>query len=75
MISKRLVNKIEPGIIKRINPKGGYGSIENIDNFRQALHDLGFGEKDCFSTVDLYEGLNIAQVQSTLFRLAEKVKK
>ncbi|CAB3368225.1 Hypothetical predicted protein [Cloeon dipterum] len=66
----RLMNKIQPGSVAKINKSGGqFKMMENINLFQQALKSYGVADLDVFQTVDLYEKKDIAQVTTTLFAL------
>lgn len=66
----RLMNKIQPGAISKINSTGGqFKMMENINNFQKALKDYGVPDIDVFQTVDLWERKDIATVTNTIFAL------
>lgn len=66
----KLINKLQPGSVKKINTIGGqFKMMENIQNFQKAIQKYGVAEIDVFQTVDLYEKKAIATVTSTLERL------
>ncbi|KAJ6648952.1 Muscle-specific protein 20 [Pseudolycoriella hygida] len=66
----RLINKIKPGSVAKINESGGqFKMMENINNFQKALKAYGVPDQDVFQTVDLYEKKDISQVTNTLFAL------
>ncbi|PNF35287.1 Muscle-specific protein 20 [Cryptotermes secundus] len=66
----KLMNKISPGSISKINTSGGqFKMMENINMFQQALKNYGVADVDVFQTVDLWEKKDIAQVTTTLFAL------
>ncbi|XP_069680611.1 muscle-specific protein 20 isoform X1 [Periplaneta americana] len=66
----KLMNKICPGSIPKINTSGGqFKMMENINVFQQALKNYGVADVDVFQTVDLWEKKDIAQVTTTLFAL------
>ncbi|KAF4523285.1 hypothetical protein B566_EDAN009408 [Ephemera danica] len=60
----RLMNKLQPGSIQKINSSGG--------QFQQALKAYGVADVDVFQTVDLYEKKDISQVTTTLFALGRQ---
>lgn len=66
----RLINKIKPGSVPKINESGGqFKLMENINNFQKALKDYGVPDIDVFQTVDLFEKKDIANVTNTFFAL------
>lgn len=70
----RLINKIKPGSVAKINESGGqFKMMENINNFQKALGAYGVPDQDMFQTVDLYEKKDISQVTNTLFALGRAV--
>jgi hypothetical protein len=53
----RTLNKIQPGMVKRINKQSSpFQQMENVTAFIQACRKFGVLEKDLFSTSDLHEG-------------------
>lgn len=70
LILCKLINKLEPGAVAKINTSGGqFKMMENINLFQQAIKKYGVPDLDVFQTVDLYEKKDIAQVTSTIFAL------
>jgi len=66
----RLINKLKPGSVAKINSSGGqFKLMENITNFQKAIQAYGVAKIDLFQTVDLWEKKDIAQVTSTIFAL------
>jgi len=66
----RLINKLAPGSVAKINSSGGqFKMMENIQNFQKAIQKYGVPEIDLFQTVDLYEKKAIATVTSTIEKL------
>jgi len=66
----KLMNKLSPGSVPKINSTGGqFKMMENINMFQQALKNYGVADVDVFQTVDLWEKKDIAQVTTTLFAL------
>uniref|UniRef100_A0A336MU40 Transgelin n=1 Tax=Culicoides sonorensis TaxID=179676 RepID=A0A336MU40_CULSO len=66
----RLINKLQPGSVNKINSTGGqFKMMENINNFQKAIKDYGVPDLDVFQTVDLYEKKDIASVTCCLFAL------
>ncbi|CAK9295775.1 unnamed protein product, partial [Gordionus sp. m RMFG-2023] len=61
----RIMNKLQPGIIKKINSTGGdFKMMENITNFQKAAREYGLPDLDVFQTVDLWDRRNISQAQT-----------
>jgi hypothetical protein len=72
----KLINKINPGSVPKINTSGGqFKMMENINMFQKALKDYGVPDLDVFQTVDLWEQKDIAQVTSTIFALGRATYK
>lgn len=70
----KLMNKLKPGAIPKINTTGAsFKMMENINMFQKALKDYGVPDLDGFQTVDLWEMKDIAQVTSTIFALGRAV--
>lgn len=70
----KLINKMQPGSVPKINSSGGqFKMMENINNFQQAIKNYGVPDLDVFQTVDLWEKKDIAQVTCTLFALGRAV--
>ncbi|CAK9295773.1 unnamed protein product [Gordionus sp. m RMFG-2023] len=66
----RIMNKLQPGIIKKINSTGGdFKMMENITNFQKAAREYGLPDLDVFQTVDLWDRRNISQVTQCIFAL------
>lgn len=66
----RVMNKLKPGSIAKINTTGGqFKLMENINNFQKAIQAYGVPKIDVFQTVDLYEKKDISQVTFCLFAL------
>lgn len=73
-ITFRFANKIQPGIVPRINSgPGQFKLMENIAAFQNACKVLGVRETDVFQTVDLWERRNINQVTNCLSALGSVV--
>ncbi|XP_014292804.1 muscle-specific protein 20 [Halyomorpha halys] len=69
----RLMNKLTPGCITKINSSGGqFKMMENINNFLKAMTEYGVPDVDLFQTVDLYEKKDIGQVTTALFGLGRQ---
>lgn len=70
----RLMNKLQPGAIPKINTSGGqFKMMENINKFQKAMKEYGVPDIDCFQTVDLYERRNIPQVTQSICALGRTV--
>lgn len=70
----RLMNKLSPGSIAKINTSGGqFKQMENINHFQEAAKQYGVPTIDVFQTVDLYERRNIPQVAQCLMALGRTV--
>lgn len=64
----KLMNKLQPGIITKINTSGGdYKMMDNISQFQKACVKYGVPDVDLFQTVDLWDKKNIAHVTMTIF--------
>jgi len=69
----KLMNKLKPGCISKINTTGAtFKMMENINLFQKALMAYGVAEIDVFQTVDLWEAKDISQVTCTLFALGRE---
>ncbi|KAF0979445.1 hypothetical protein FDP41_001788 [Naegleria fowleri] len=72
----KLINKIKPGAIPKINTsKLPFMQMENIGYFLKAAADMGLQKHDSFMTVDLYEGKNLPQVTQSLYIFGSVVQK
>uniref|UniRef100_A0A8C9VXF7 Calponin n=1 Tax=Scleropages formosus TaxID=113540 RepID=A0A8C9VXF7_SCLFO len=70
-----LINKLQPGSVKKINNSAqNWHQLENIGNFVRAITDYGLKPHDIFEANDLFENINHTQVQSTLITLAGLAK-
>uniref|UniRef100_A0A8D9ADW0 Transgelin n=1 Tax=Cacopsylla melanoneura TaxID=428564 RepID=A0A8D9ADW0_9HEMI len=66
----KLMNRLSPGCITRLNTSGGdYKSMDNINQFQKACIGYGVDDVDLFQTVDLWERKNIAAVTMTIFAI------
>ncbi|XP_050731566.1 muscle-specific protein 20-like [Eriocheir sinensis] len=66
----RLINKLSPGAVPKINTSGSqFKMMENINNFLSAIKAYGVPIQDVFQTADLYEKKQVSQVSTTLFAL------
>jgi hypothetical protein len=67
----KLANKIEPGIIRKINTsKMPFMQMENISAYLNALKKFGVPAHETFQTIDLYENKNMLQVLNSFFALS-----
>jgi len=67
----KLANKIEPGIVKKINTsKMPFMQMENISAYLNALKKFGVPAHETFQTIDLYEDKNMLQVLNSFFALS-----
>lgn len=72
----RLINKIKPGSVAKINEGGAtFKLMENVQNFQKALKAYGVPDIDVFQTVDLFEKKDIGGVTNTFFALGRAVWK
>ncbi|XP_055316840.1 muscle-specific protein 20 [Sitodiplosis mosellana] len=72
----KLINKIKPGSVAKINEGGAtFKLMENVQNFQKALKAYGVPDIDVFQTVDLFEKKDIAGVTNTFFALGRAVWK
>lgn len=70
LILCKVINKLSPGAVPKVNTSGSqFKMMENINMFQQAIKKYGVPDLDVFQTVDLYEKKDIAQVTSTVFAL------
>ncbi|XP_069623289.1 calponin-1 [Ranitomeya imitator] len=70
-----LINKLQPGSVKRVNESTqNWHQLENIGNFIKAITAYGLRPHDIFEANDLFENTNLTQVQSTLLALASMAK-
>jgi transgelin len=70
----KLINKIKPGSVPKINTSGAsFKLMENINMFQKALKDYGVADLDVFQTVDLWEQKDISTVTMTLYALGREV--
>ena len=70
-----LINKLQPGSVKKVNQtKMAFKQMENIGNFLAACEAYGVSKLDLFQTVDLYEAENMPQVVNGIYALGRKVK-
>ncbi|XP_072534888.1 calponin-3a [Salminus brasiliensis] len=70
-----LINKLQPGAIKKINHSQlNWHKLENLGNFIKAILAYGLKPNDIFEANDLFENGNMTQVQTTLLALASMAK-
>jgi len=66
-----MMNKLIPGVVKRINKKGSnFQLMENHAAFQKGMKKFGVPEDEIFQTVDLFEARNVKQVVLSLGALA-----
>jgi transgelin len=66
----KLINKIAPGSVKKIQERGtNFQLMENIQRFQAGIKKYGVPEEEIFQTADLFERRNIPQVSLCLFSL------
>uniref|UniRef100_A0A1B6DKD5 Calponin n=1 Tax=Clastoptera arizonana TaxID=38151 RepID=A0A1B6DKD5_9HEMI len=66
----KLINKIAPNSVKKIQEKGtNFQLMENIQRFQAAIKKYGVPEEEIFQTADLFERRNIPQVTLCLYSL------
>jgi len=67
----KLINKLVPGHVKKINTKGGnFALLENIQAFQKGMRIYGVPEDELFQPVDLFEARNVKAVVKSLAALA-----
>jgi len=67
----KLVNKLIPSYVKKINTKGGnFALMENLAAVQKGMRDYGLPEDELFQPVDLFEARNIKAVVKSLAALA-----
>ncbi|XP_052808287.1 myophilin-like [Mya arenaria] len=67
----RMMNKLTPGCIKKIDTKGGgFALMQNIERFNKAAEAYGVPIRELFQTVDLWERKNIPAVTLCIHALA-----
>lgn len=66
----KLIEKLQPGSVPKINTSGGqFKFMENINHFQTACRRYGVPDVDVFQTVDLYEKRNIPAVTQCIMAL------
>lgn len=64
----KLMCRLAPGIISKVNVSGGdYKMMDNISQFQKACIKYGVPDVDLFQTTDLWDMKNIALVTQTIF--------
>lgn len=72
----KLMNKLQPGLITKINTSGGdYKFMDNLNQFQKACTKYGVPDVDLFQAVDLMEKKNISQVTNTIFAIGRTTYK
>jgi len=67
----KLINKLVPGHVKKINSKGGnFALMENLAAFQKGMRAYGVPEDELFQPVDLFEARNVKAVVKSLAALA-----
>lgn len=70
----KLINKIAPGSVDKINQTGEkFKLMENIDKFIKGAVNYGVKHDKLFRTVDLFEKKNIPEVTGGLIHFARAV--
>lgn len=70
----KLINKIRPGSVKKIQESTmPFKQMENIQAFQEGIKKYGVAENEVFQTVDLYEKKDINQVTLCLLALTRAV--
>lgn len=70
----KLINKLAPGSVKKIQERGtNFQLMENIQRFQAAIKKYGVPEEEIFQTADLFERRNIPQVTLCLYSLGRTV--
>jgi len=71
-----LINKIQPGSVKKIAAKGtNFQLMENIQRFQDAIRKYGVPDQEIFQTADLFERRNLKQVALCLYSLGRVTQK
>jgi len=72
----KLINKMVPGSVKKIQEKGtAFQLMENVQRFQAAIKKYGVPEEEIFQTPDLFERRNIQQVVLCLYSLGRITQK
>lgn len=71
----KLMNRIRPGSIKKVNTKGGnFALMENIAAFQKGMKAVGVPEEEIFQTVDLFEARNVKSVVKAIHALGRTLQ-
>lgn len=71
-----LINKLEPGTVKKINEtKAPFKQRENVEMFLKGCESYGLKSQDLFQVNDLYEHKNLYMVVDCLFALGGLAQK
>lgn len=72
----KLINKLAPGSVKKIQERGtNFQLMENIQRFQAGIKKYGVPEEEIFQTADLFERRNIPQVTLCLYALGRITQK
>lgn len=72
----KLINKLAPGSVKKIQTKGtNFQLMENVQRFQAAIKEYGVPQEEIFQTADLFERRNIPQVTLCLYALGRITQK
>merc|ERR1719233_889883 len=72
----KLINKIQPGAVKKFKEKGpAFLLMENVQAFLAAVKKYGVPDEEVFQTPDLFEARNIPQVVLCLYSLGRITQK
>ncbi|KAK7868117.1 hypothetical protein R5R35_005558 [Gryllus longicercus] len=72
----KLMNRLQPGLVPRINTSGGdYKMMDNLSQFQKACVKYGVPDVDLFQTVDLWDKKNIVNVTVTIFAIGRTAYK
>ncbi|EEZ98617.2 Muscle-specific protein 20-like Protein [Tribolium castaneum] len=72
----KLMNRLCPGIISKINTSGGdYKMMDNLSQFQKACVRYGVPDVDLFQSTDLWDQKNIAAVTITIFAIGRTAYK
>ncbi|XP_044259737.1 muscle-specific protein 20-like [Tribolium madens] len=72
----KLMNRLSPGIITKINTSGGdYKMMDNLSQFQKACVKYGVPDVDLFQSTDLWDQKNIAAVTITIFAIGRTAYK
>ena len=75
VILAKVINKLIPGCISKINTSGGnFKFMENINAVQKGMKKFGVPPEDLFQTVDLFEKRNIPAVTSSIMALGRTCK-